>query len=264
MSRWGDLAVDLHAARFAHLAAVGEVRRADGVLAVATGASSNTENGVVSTGPALAAGLAEQLVAWFADARLPASWLHLGGAAPEGVCQALAAAGCREETTGVDMGRSLEGLQLDARPPEGVRIDEALAEEDVDAWLDVAGACGWLDGGADRAARKRAFVAFGLGPGRPLRHWIARRGERAVAFASAFLDDGAALLDHMAVLPDERRRGIGTALAHLRLREAQAHGCRAAALAPSPDGEQLYRRLGFELVPTPPRRWFYLPPAATR
>jgi GNAT superfamily N-acetyltransferase len=161
------------------------------------------------------------------------------------------------------MGRELAALRdlvADShKVGNGVRIEEVVDEAGIDAWLDVAVACGWFDGAEDRAARRRVFVALGLAPERPLRHWIARRGEAPVAFATAFYADDAVLLDNLGVLETEQRAGIGTALAGARLREALERGCRHAVLAPSPEGAHLYRTLGFELSPTPAGRWFYLP-----
>ena len=63
----------------------------------------------------------------------------------------------------------------------------------------------------------------------------------------------------VAVADDERRRGIGRALALTRLREATQRGSTIATLSPSPDGFELYRRLGFTVQPIPAGRWFHLP-----
>jgi GNAT superfamily N-acetyltransferase len=257
---WGDLYVDLYAARFRRLAAAGETRRAPGALAVAGGPVSNTDNGVVSSRDELPDGIVEELVAWFAQRRLPASWLHGGGPVGDELRGRLLSAGCREEVNGIDMGVDLGELAaFDRAAPLDVRIDEVCAPSDVDAWLDVAGACGWFDDERDRDARRRLYLALGLGGDRPIRHWVARRDGRAVGLATAFFDADAVLLEHLAVLPDERRHGIGTALALVRIREAINRRCRFAVLAPSPDGELLYRTLGFTKTATPPRRWFYLP-----
>jgi hypothetical protein len=42
--------------------------------------------------------------------------------------------------------------------------------------------------------------------------------------------------------------------------EALARGCRLAVLGPTPDGDALYRALGFERAASPARRWFYVAP----
>ena len=57
----------------------------------------------------------------------------------------------------------------------------------------------------------------------------------------------------------ERRRGLATALALIRLREARRLGCEAAVFGTTPESEALYARLGFTTQPVEGRRWFYIP-----
>jgi GNAT superfamily N-acetyltransferase len=256
---WGEREVEVQAARFEYAASVAETKRVDDVLAVATGVSSNTENGVVSRDGSISDDVVREVVAWLADRRLPASWIHAGGPAGDGLRDELVRLGCREERSGVAMGRDLAELELDLRLPEGVGIDGIRDEAGVDAWLDAAAGCGWLDGDADRLARRRLFVALGLEPDRPLRHWVARRGDRPIGFATAFYAGNVVLFEHLGVIAEQRRRGIGRALVAVRLEEARRRGCRRAVLAPSPDGARLFGGLGFATAPTPARRWFYLP-----
>lgn len=63
----------------------------------------------------------------------------------------------------------------------------------------------------------------------------------------------------MAVLPEHRRRGIGTALARHRLAAAAAAGIDRAVAALSSDGAHVYRSLGFESVPVRADVSWYLP-----
>ena len=77
--------------------------------------------------------------------------------------------------------------------------------------------------------------------------------------ASAFYTRDVVLLEWLAVLDEEQRRGIGTALAATRLRDARERGCSTAVLAPTEDGAKLYGTLGFETHRQPSDRWFYLP-----
>jgi len=58
---------------------------------------------------------------------------------------------------------------------------------------------------------------------------------------------GAGIYD-MGVAEDERRRGIGTALTLAALELARSQGCAVATLNATPDGELLYRTLGFRPV----------------
>ena len=67
------------------------------------------------------------------------------------------------------------------------------------------------------------------------------------------------LLEHVAVVEDERRRGIGTALALVRLHEARRLGCELAVFGTTPESAALYAHFGFTTQPDEGRRWFYLP-----
>jgi GNAT superfamily N-acetyltransferase len=261
---WGELAIAAQRRRFEHLATapVAETRGGPGVLAVATGVSSNTENGVVCSelDPATADGTIAELVGWFRARRLPASWLCEEDVEPRDLRERLVAHGCRPERTGVDMGARLvaAGDERIGRPA-GVAIARVGNTRRLDEWLEVAAACELCVDDADRSARRRLYLSLGLERDRPLRHYVASRGRTPVGLASLFLAGETAVLEQVAVVPEARRRGIGRALARMRLVIARRAGCRHAVLAPSPEGAALYRSLGFTTSPTPPDRWFYLP-----
>lgn len=120
--------------------------------------------------------------------------------------------------------------------------------------------CGALDDtDADRDRTRTVLLALELDRDGPLVCYVARRGGRAVGIARAHYATGAAVMQHVGVLPGERRRGVGRALAHARLAEARRRGYEHAVLSPSPEGAKLYGALGFAVEAFPPDRWFYLP-----
>jgi GNAT superfamily N-acetyltransferase len=160
------------------------------------------------------------LVEWFHE---PASLICSGFEASDELRERLASAGLREETSGVTTGAVL-GEFPRLSPPAGVTIAE--------------------DG------ERRAL---------PIRHWVARRGDRQVGLASAFFTSTTVLLEQVEVVEDERRRGIATALALARLHEARRLGCELAVFGTTPESAALYERFGFTTQPDEGRRWFYLP-----
>jgi GNAT superfamily N-acetyltransferase len=258
---WGDLSCDVHAARLRYFAATGAaaVRRADGALAVVTGAPSNIENGVVGERDDVAPEAAEDLVTWVRGHDVPASWICESVEASSTLAEALGQLGCREETTGVDMGAELATVRGIGAEVAGLTLDEVDSAQALEAWLDVAQACGWFEGDDDREGQRRLYTAAGWGRDRPHRHWLARRGGQTVGLATAFFAGETALLENLAVVPAERRRGIGTALTMLRLREARRLGCRLAVLGPTPDGQPFYEQFNFTVTGSARRRWWYLP-----
>jgi GNAT superfamily N-acetyltransferase len=243
--RWEVLYAEAHVERFRYLARAGcaDVRRETGALAVARGVWSNTDNGIVLEREDLAPDAVRDLVRWF---RVPASLVCCGFDASDELCARLAGTGLREEASGVTTGADLGALDLPPPAvPEGISISEVTTAEDLEDWLAVAratGICHELD--------RRPL---------PVRHWVARRGRVSVGLATAFFAGETVLLEHVAVLEEERRSGIATALALVRLHEARRLACRLAVFGTTPESATLYERFGFTTQPDAGRRWFYLP-----
>jgi ribosomal protein S18 acetylase RimI-like enzyme len=233
------------------------VRRGSGWLAVVTGVASNDMNGVVATDPAgVDNHVVGDLIDWFQSRRVPASWYNVRP--DEALTAALLERGAHPERTGWWTGAPIPTTTAYRKSPHNVAIRRVRDAADLDAWLDVAGACGWLDGDADRRARRRLYEAVGFDDDR-LGHWIAVDGDRPAGMASSFLDGDVVDLCNLAVLAGDRRRGVGTALIDRRLGEAAAHGATRAVSAVSPEGWQVYQRRGFHSVPVRRDVCFYLP-----
>jgi ribosomal protein S18 acetylase RimI-like enzyme len=79
----------------------------------------------------------------------------------------------------------------------------------------------------------------------PLRLFVGYAGGEPVAAAEPFLSDGVGGVYSVATLGSHRRRGIGTAMTALAVREGFELGGRLAVLQASPNGRSLYERLGF-------------------
>src|SRR4051794_25971922 len=233
----------------------------DGVFAERTLVQSNAENGVVSDGVApVPAALITELIAWFAAVERPACWLCADGPGRTETVRRLETAGCRADLDAREMRAVLRHLDLrDQSLPDGVEIGVVSNGSGVDAWLDLAGQCDWYDGRAQREVWRALYVSVGSAETRPIRLYLATRGDRPVGIASAFYAGRTVFMTAIAVANDERRRGIGRALALARLREASQRGSTIATLSASPDGFELYRRLGFTVQPVPAGRWFHLP-----
>jgi GNAT superfamily N-acetyltransferase len=255
---WGEVSVPLHLARLRHFAeaGVGETLRRDGAFAVVTDGVTNIENGIVCERRDVDPAVAAELVAWIQERGHPACW-GSADAVGERLHETLVGLGCREETTGVDMGSRLADLDLPQQPPAGVELDEVRDEQGIRTWIEVANATGLFDDDEVRDGQERLYARVGVGG--PFGHWLAWREGRAVGMATGFYHDGAALLEHIAVRPEEQRRGIGRALVAVWLLEGRARGCDVGVLGPTPDSQVFYERLGFTLTRVRPRHWYYLP-----
>lgn len=236
-----------------------EVYERDRLFAVRTGVASNSENAVLSA-DRLDSSLVSNAIGWLAQWAVPASWICAEGNGRCETARVLEAAGCRPDDESWEMSVPLDRLDLSGAPGAvGATVAPVSSERELDEWLHVAGACGWFENAAERRALRELHDGLSLDPSSRTRLYVARRRGSAVGMASAFYGEEIVLLTAVCVLEDQRRAGVGRLLALTRLREAVERGCTLGVLAPSPDGAELYRTLGFEMHNQPPRRWFYLP-----
>jgi predicted GNAT family acetyltransferase len=125
--------------------------------------------------------------------------------------------------------------------PDGIRIDPVRDERDAAAIARVE-----QEGfGSEREIAERFYAAASYG-GDGARSFVAWDGDEPVGIAAAYLHESAIGIFGVAVVPDARRRGIGTALSITAARAfpgdlAWLHTDDAAA-------RSVYERLGFREV----------------
>ena len=76
--------------------------------------------------------------------------------------------------------------------------------------------------------------------------YVGRIDGEPVGVSMMFLSSGVAGLYQVEVLPEHRRRGIGTALTLASMEDARQQGYRIAVLQASAMGEPVYRKIGFK------------------
>lgn len=123
---------------------------------------------------------------------------------------------------------------------ELARIEEVVDETGLTQWAAV-----W-SGIPDSNA-----LIPGLSQGLKLastRYLLWREHGEVLACAAVATSPAGASLEHIVTRADHRGRGIGTALTQRALDLALESGTDRVVLTASPDGEQIYRRLGFVTV----------------
>lgn len=159
----------------------------------------------------------------------------------------LARRGYVAERSTATLRRGLDDVAALPDPDPGIVVRPAGADL-LPVWLSTS-ALGW---GHVQPDARRASDAFGraaaLVDGDGLVLATDGHDGRPLGCASLTMRDGVATLGGMSTVPDERRRGVHTALIRHRLRVAAQGGCEIATTSAAPGGasERNLMRHGFE------------------
>lgn len=178
------------------------------------------------------------------DAAVPAAAIFTG-AVPPAAARHLAEAGFSRWDATPAMVADIDALPALALPPgaEWLQVGPGDAAEFTQV----------LAAGFDMpVGLARRFSPETLGvdpsPAAPTRYFAVRARGRLVATTVLFLADGLAGIYSVATLPGFRRQGLGAYATAQALRAAAGLGYRTGVLQSTPEGEPVYRRLGFREV----------------
>ena len=186
----------------------------------------------------------EELYALRAAHGVPIGWVIGPASRPLDLGRQLEARGLEHLVTLTPMTVSLGGLPLPA-PVTGLTIGRVRTPADYEAWV-VAEHRGFEEEGDGESGLAALRRTMGIGHGYPLYHFLGRLDGAPVATATLLPAGGIAGIHDVSVVPEARRRGIGTAMTLTALQEARRLGYEIAFLQPSKMGRPIYERLGFE------------------
>jgi GNAT superfamily N-acetyltransferase len=163
------------------------------------------------------------------------------------VAEGLKAAGLRQIQAMPVMAVELDKVRT-LPGPEGLIIERAETPADIAAFAEAyAPSMGVpheaVTAMAEREKRRSSAQA-------EIVRFVARIDGRIVGTAAASISHGVLGVYVVTADPGHRRQGIGTAVTAAALRVGQDRGLLVGTLQASPDGEPVYRRMGFRTVGT--------------
>jgi ribosomal protein S18 acetylase RimI-like enzyme len=167
---------------------------------------------------------------------------HVGPQSDGGLEPLLLSAGLEFEEEEPGMVMRLDAPGEPPAVPDGLRIEPVREVETLRRWVDI------LSGGRLPESGVALRAALGLDAAAACQHLLGFLGDEAVATAAVYHGTRASEIQHVVTLDRYRRRGIGAAITAAALELALERGQSHAVLTASPDGEAIYRRLGFVTV----------------
>jgi GNAT superfamily N-acetyltransferase len=224
----------------------GEERNEPGIHWVIGGSPIDYHNAVVRAdlAPELADKAIAESLARLQAYGVPGTW-HVGPSMrPVDLGARLAAHGFSYAGDDIGMAADLSALPSQPSSPPTLAIDRVRDQADLSAWVNTL-AVDFGEGPREAAWVGEMYWRIGLGDHEAWRHYLGRLDGAPVATASLFLGAGVAGIYFVATVPAARRQGIGAAITHAALRDAQALGYRIGVLGASQIGYSVYQRLGF-------------------
>jgi GNAT superfamily N-acetyltransferase len=117
--------------------------------------------------------------------------------------------------------RGISGVQT------GVVIQGVTDLRQLHSWFRATRSVTFDDDKSSSDHRRRLYATLGLGADCPWRHWLATDRGCPVGTASALFTGDVVALEHVGVIPEHRRRGIGSALTLAPIAAARST-CRGA------------------------------------
>jgi ribosomal protein S18 acetylase RimI-like enzyme len=187
----------------------------------------------------------ENALGLFRERGLPGLWWVGPSSEPSNLETVLERHGLVRTGESVGMAMDLGPMPSPPALPEGFEIRRVGGEDLLRRWIHIFSTVFSLPPEA-AGFFFECYRDIGSDPSSPLLHFAALHGGKPAGTASLMLGAGAAGLYNVAVPPEYRNRGLGTALTLCALEEAKNLGYGLGVLHAVEGKDSLYRRLGFQ------------------
>jgi GNAT superfamily N-acetyltransferase len=187
-----------------------------------------------------------ETVALVKDIGQPFAWRVDPTSTPDSLADRIAAAGFPAQLTEPGMAAELASLPA-LTVPLGLEIRRVTTSAELADYAAIV-AANWdppAPGVIEFYSRAEAAV---LDPACLARYFVGYHEGVAVCTTEVTLAEGVAGVYGVSTLKAHRRKGFGAAVTLAALHEARNEGYATAVLQASPDGEPVYRKLGFDTV----------------
>ena len=186
----------------------------------------------------------EESISYFRSYKRPFLWYVTPSTRPRDLAGRLESHGFTHVADNPGMAADIEELADGPPMPSGFSLEPVEDKGALRRFFDI-----WTAGYGYPEFIKEPFIRLyadiGFNPERPDLLYLGYLNGKPVATSMLLLEGSTAGIWWVAVLPEARRRGIGTVMTIKPLMEARSRGIRHTVLISSKMGLSLYRRLGF-------------------
>jgi ribosomal protein S18 acetylase RimI-like enzyme len=189
----------------------------------------------------------DETIAYFRARNATWEWIIGPNPTPASLDKTLTEHGLSVQSQSFGMAVSLRDMNQEIPLIKDLRIQKVGDDETLKIWANT------LIQGFEAPALDPSYIDLECSLGYQLPsycRYLAVLNHQPVAVSALFLGEKVAGIYCVATLPAVRRLGIGAAITHYALREAQAMGYHIAVLQASQMGRSVYQRLGFQVFST--------------
>jgi GNAT superfamily N-acetyltransferase len=213
-------------------------------LSVATDAPFPMYNGVFRSNfsESTAAANIHSIQEQFGQRNVPMVWMLGPSSKPHNLAEHLLASGFRHYEDEPGMYLDLDIMSKDAPVPDGFQLRVVQSDDELKAWVSV-----WAFDTQEIVPQLfDIHRQFRYDDTAPWRYYLGMRHGVPVATSLLFRGKTSAAVHWVVTIPEARHQGIGAVMTLAALHDARAEGYQHAILTASPQGEGIYRRIGFE------------------